>query len=219
MALNLPPGSTLGPKKRAPLNIPAPPPFGSVPRTAPPPAPPPALALNTATPSEPKSATPPTPNRIEAVQKLYHSLSQAAIELNSASDSLAAPIRVYEGALKKLNLGLSAWVHLSEGGREEWWWDRSVGYTKMKDGWAIALRTREGDHRDSENDSEEIWPFSDAPRWMRIEAVNKLPDLLQALLNQAHETTKKIKARIAQANEIAEAISMVSDEISMLEER
>src|ERR1035438_9181198 len=140
MALHLPPGSTQGLKKRIPLSPPTAQSVESVPRTAPPPG----LVLNAAPPSEPIATKQPTPNRTETVQKLYQSLSQAATELNNASDNLAAPVRVYEGALKKLNLGLSAWVDLAKGSREEWWWDRSVGYTKVKDGWAIALRAREG---------------------------------------------------------------------------
>jgi hypothetical protein len=216
MALFMPANSPKGLQKRSPLSPPVVP--GALKRAAEraalspkmtPSAPPPDLV----------SAEQPTQARTETVQKLYQSLSHAATDLNAASDELAKPIRVYEGALKKLNLGLSAWVDISSGDQDALWWDRSVGYTKFKDGWAIALRTRKGDYRYPEGDSEELWPFIDAPRWMRIEAVNKLPDLLEALLKQAEETTKKIKAKIAQASEIAEAISKVAEDISVLEER
>ena len=141
------------------------------------------------------------------MERIYQTLANAAAELNAASDELAKPIRAYESALKALNLGVSAWVELTSGTHGGYWWDRGVGYTKFKDGWGIALRTREGsDNASPEEDSEEIWRFTEAPRWMRIEAVCKLPDLLKALLKQAEETTKKIKAKIAQANEIAGAI-------------
>ena len=66
----------------------------------------------------------------------------------------------------------------------------------------------------ADDDSEELWPFSEAPRWMRIEGVGKLPDLLEALLKQAGDTTKKIRAKIEQANELAEAISNVADDMA-----
>ena len=172
-------------------------------------------------PAPPETATkqPPQARSVETVQRLYKDLSRAAVDLNVASDQLAKPIQAYEASLKKLNLGVSAWVDLSAGHQDEYWWDRSVGYTKFKDGWAIALRTREGDYRDPEGSSEELWRFSDAPRWMRIEAVNKLPDLLAALLKQAEETTRKVKAKIAQASEMAEALGKVADDIAALEER
>jgi hypothetical protein len=148
----------------------------------------------------------------ERVQSTYKQLSQAATELNAVSDELGKPIQVCESALKRLNLGLPAWVELSGADAGGQWWDRSVGYTRVKDRWAIALRTRQGTHGYDEGESEELWAFNDAPRWMRIEAVAKLPDLLDALLKQAEDTTQKIRKKIAQAQELAEAIGKVADE-------
>jgi hypothetical protein len=117
-----------------------------------------------------------------------------------------------DSALRRLNLGVPAWVDLSSGGEGVYWWDRGVGYTKLKDRWGIALRTREGNDAAPEDDSEELWPFSEAPRWMRIEAVGKLPDLLDALLKQTEDTTKKLNNKIAQACELADAIGRVTEE-------
>jgi uncharacterized phage infection (PIP) family protein YhgE len=154
----------------------------------------------------------------ERVQATYKQLSHAAVDLNSASDQLAKPIKVWEEALKKLNLGVPAWVETSTGGEEPYWWDRGVGYTRLKDAWGIALRTRSGDIR-SDEDNAELWPFNDAPRWLRIEGIGKLPDLLAALLKQTEDTTKKLKAKVAQANELADAITAVADELAALERK
>ena len=44
-----------------------------------------------------------------SLQKLAH----AAIGLNSASDELGKAIAIVDAALKKLNLGISAWATLS----------------------------------------------------------------------------------------------------------
>jgi hypothetical protein len=140
----------------------------------------------------------------ERVQNSYKQLSLAAADLNTASDELGTAISVWDAALKKLNLGVSAWAELSSGGDEPYWWDRSVGYTKLKDRWGIALRTREG--VDPVDAKVETWPFNEAPRWMRIEGVGKLPDLLEALLKQAEDTTKKIKGKIAETYDLAKAI-------------
>jgi hypothetical protein len=156
---------------------------------------------------------------MEKIGTKYKQLSHAAIDLNTASDELGKPIQIWEAALKKLNLGVSAWVEISHGRHEEIWWDRGVGYTKLRDRWRIALRERDGNSYAPQEDSEEVWVFNDAPRWMRIEAVGKLPDLLDALLKRAEETTKTIRAKIEQANELAKAISRVADEIAALEEK
>jgi hypothetical protein len=145
---------------------------------------------------------------VERVQNSYKQLCLAAADLNIATDELGKAISVWDAALKKLNLGISAWVDLSSGGDGCHWWDRCIGYTKLNDRWGIALREREGVDPAPENDKVETWPFNEAPRWMRIEGVGKLPDLLDELLNQAKDTTKTIKGRVTQATELAKAIEL-----------
>jgi hypothetical protein len=54
---------------------------------------------------------------------------------------------------------------------------------------------------------------------MRIEAVAKLPDLLDALLKQAEDTTQKITKKIAQANELVDAISKVADDFTIADQK
>ncbi len=165
------------------------------------------------------AAAEPTPraHAVEKIRTTYKRLSDAAVDLNAASDELAKPIQIWESALKKLNLGVPAWFEISSGGDEGDWWNRSVGYTKLKDRWGIALRTREGCSFHPEGGvEEELWAFNEAPRWMRIESVGKLPELLDALLKQAEETTQKIRAKTGQANELADAISRVADDQAAL---
>jgi hypothetical protein len=153
----------------------------------------------------------------QRVQHVFKQLSEVATDLNRASDELSKPIGVCEVSLKKLNLGVPAWVTTSKGTDERGeWWDRGIGYTRLKGLWSISLRTRLGDQVTTE---EEVWAFNEAPRWLRIEAVAKLPELLDALLRQAQETTTKIRARIAQTNELAEAIRSAAEDIPALERK
>jgi hypothetical protein len=168
-----------------------------------------------------KLAVPVTPevSSAEQVQSTFKRLSHAASDLNAASDELNKPIQAYEAALKKLGLGIPAWVELSGADSGGQWWERSVGYTRLKDRWGIALRTRQGIHSREDNDEEELWPFNDAPRWMRIEAVAKLADLLEALLKQAEDTTQKIRKKLALANELADAIGKVPDDSTSVERK
>lgn len=197
--------------KRTPLH----PPGLAFPKIAQPPEP------GLVPPPEPVSTrkAPPSSESAETIQKKYRQLSQAAIELNTASDQLAKPIQAWEAGLGRLNLGVPAWVDICSGNGDEFWWDRSVGYTKLKDRWGIALRTRSGDHLEPLENSEEVWAFNDAPRWMRIEGVSKLPDLLDALLRQAEDTIRKLKAKLVQASDLADAISKVADEMAPLTEQ
>ncbi len=168
-------------------------------------------------------ATKPAPLQIpltEKIQTTFKQLSHAAVDLNTASDELSKPIYVCEAALKKLNLGIPAWAELSGHDSGGYWWDRGVGYTQLKDRWGIALRTREGNaNADPANDKEELWAFNDAPRWMRLEAVAKLPELLEALLKQAEDTTQKIRKKLSQANELVDAISKVAADSTTPEQK
>ncbi len=146
----------------------------------------------------------------QKVKTSYQQLSLAATNLNTATDELGKAISVWDAALQKLNLGISAWVELSGGDsipNGSTWWTREIGYGKVESKWGIALRTRQGRYDDPDCDDEEMWPFNQAPRWMRIEAIPKLPDLLEALLKQTESTTKKIIDKTTQAYELAAAMS------------
>ncbi len=156
----------------------------------------------------------------ERVQASYKQLSLTAATLNSASDDLGAAMSVLDAALKKLNLGISAWVAVSGNSDEDGsWWSREIGYTRIGDKWGIALKTASGDYNWPDRDSVEKWLFDDAPRWMRIEAVGKIPDLLEALIRQAEDTTKKIKHKTADVLELAAAMSKVLEEAQPAERK
>jgi len=151
---------------------------------------------------------------VDRVRTSYKQLAIAARTLNSASDELSVATSVLDAALERLYLGISAWVQISGGDDEDssYWWGRDIGYTRIKDAWRIALRTRSGYVDQPDEDSEEQWPFAEAPRWMRIEAVAKFPELLDALLKQTQDTTTKLKKRAEQTIELAVAMSEALDE-------
>lgn len=159
----------------------------------------------------PAKQTPQVPPA-EKVEVLYRQLSKAAASLNAASDELGKAIGVLEAALARLNLGVSAWVRLSGGENNSYWWSRDVGYAKVGQKWGIALRKREGDYQYPDQDSEETWLFNDGPRWMRAGASAKIPDLLEALLEETDSTTKKIKDRSALVYELVAAMSKAVSE-------
>jgi hypothetical protein len=147
----------------------------------------------------------------EQAQVYYKQLTQAATSINQASDELGDAISILDAALKNLNLGVPAWVQLSgsqhQGGS---YWSRDIGYTKIGSKWGIALRTASG-HDAFDDENEETWLFNEAPRWLRIEAVGMIPNLLEALVKRTAETTEKIKKKTAQALELAAAIEAVKE--------
>jgi|ERR1700722_1036637 len=147
----------------------------------------------------------------ERVQNAFASLLLAAHELNSESNELGKSIADLDASLQKLNLGVSAWVPFMETADEDGWYcHREIGYAKTGTTWGISLREVEGDVERPDQETVESWLFDNSPRWMRIESIGKIPDLLEKLIKQAEETTKKMKAKNAQAKELATAIKTVA---------
>ena len=52
----------------------------------------------------------------------------------------------------------------------------------------------------------EEWLFNDAPRALRIEAVEKLPDLFDNLIKEADVAIRKVKAQTLSARQLAAAL-------------
>lgn len=153
------------------------------------------MSLNTANPS------------VMRVENSFKQLAAAAQALNHASDDLGKVIRHLDGALKKLALGITAWVQVSGTSDDTQYWASELGYIKMDGKWCIALREVSGYLQDNTDDSEETWAFSDAPRALRAQAVDKIPDLLEKMLQMTESATKDMNAKTDQAAEITFLVS------------
>jgi len=146
----------------------------------------------------------------------FKELSTASTELNSAADELSQTIASLEKLLKNLNLRVSAWTSVykwdntDEGGAD--YKARDLGYAHVDGKWCIAIRKSWGNYN-HDDFNEETWQFADAPRWMCVDAVSKLPDLMQALIKRTVETTGNIKTKTAEAQEIVVATASAAAEI------
>lgn len=159
---------------------------------------------------KPKVSQVPPSERIASSFKELKSLSP---DLHSAARELSKTISNLSESLEPLDLGVSAWATIASGEDDDngYYWTRSVGYTKLRHRWGIGLKQASGSHNDGEH-SEEVWAFSEAPHWMVIESIAKLPDLFDALIERVKDTTKKLRARAEQANELVAALKAITDE-------
>ena len=149
----------------------------------------------------------------ERVQSSFTQLSRAANNLNKVSGELGQAIYTIDSLLQRLNLGVPTWVKIHGGEDQQTgmdYWSRDVGYAKVGNKWGIALRTIEGNHNFPDDERCEEWLFGDAPRSMRVEGVEKIPELLEALIKNTEQTTEKIKGKIDHAKQLAVAIAQVS---------
>ena len=162
----------------------------------------------------PRLSGPPThPEQIEElrgrVSAAFEKLATFAPELNAVSDELAKPIHAINETLKTLNLGVAAWVKFDEQYCEgEVLWVHSIGYAKVAGRWGIAIRY-EGTDSEGEPERHE-WPFGDAPRSLRLKALDQLPALLDELANTASQTAATLKNKIAMTEQVATTISQLA---------
>lgn len=148
---------------------------------------------------------------IERVTNSIKQLSSAAQDLNTVSAEMGKAITAIDTVLQSLNIGVSTWARISGGSDEDGlsYWHRDLGYAKVANKWGISLRDVSGDVRDQDENCD-IWLFNDAPRWLRIEGVAKVPDLIDALIKNTLETTEKIKTKTSEVNELATAIAQAA---------
>ena len=144
----------------------------------------------------------------QRISSSYKQLTQAATELNAVSDELGKFVTALDSALRRLNLGIATWLRLES--REDGsgnYTKRDLGYAKIGSKWGIALRTMSGNHNDVEDSNVEECLFNDAPRALRIESVEKLPDLFESLVKEADAATKQIRTKTHHAQVLASALT------------
>jgi hypothetical protein len=145
----------------------------------------------------------------------YKQLVTSAQALNAKSDELTKVVGVLDAALKRLNLGITAWERIqgSDNDGSGDYWSEDVGYAKVDSHWGIALRERSGNHSDPEDRESEQWLFNDAPRPLRISAIDALPALIDKLVKNADKTTRKIEEKLPEVRALATALTDAAAEV------
>lgn len=149
----------------------------------------------------------------EQVSSLYRQLVTSAAGLNVATDEYSQAVAPLDSAIRGLKVGIECWVpvrNYSDDNGEET--THELGFAKIGGDWGIALRiVTVNERHDFYN--EDRWAFNDAPRMHRIEAIDKLPALLERLIKKAESATKKFKETTVRAREVAAALERVRAEI------
>ena len=153
--------------------------------------------------------------RATRVQESYRQLSVAATTLNTASDALSKSISDLDAVLRKLGLGVSAWIPFREERPVDTTLARyetdEIGYAKSGGKWCLSIRTglRSG-QIGLGDDVFEQWPFNEAPRALRVRAVTKIPDLLDQLNKDAIAAAKNIADKAAEVDQLTVAMVAIA---------
>ena len=145
---------------------------------------------------------------VKRVTKLLPSLAATAANLNNASTLLIEAIERLDGALQRLNLGVTAWVKVHDHfvPDNSISWSEELGYTRIGRKWGLVLRKTREDHFLDGFEVLNEWPFNEAPRDLRIEAIGKIPRLLKELDRVAQMVAEDISESIDATGPIVTAI-------------
>jgi|ERR1051326_868427 hypothetical protein len=147
------------------------------------------------------------------VQRTFRQLCEVAATLNTASDNLGSSITSLDSALRKLKLGIESWLtfrtfHADPSGSPP---HDDIGFAKIGGKWGLALRSVDGSEDPSEPPDIELWPFNDAPRMLRIRAIDRIPDLLEQLLADAKDAVEKINRQAQAVDVLTTAIKKATE--------
>jgi hypothetical protein len=149
---------------------------------------------------------------LQRVQSSYQRLTSVASNLNAVSDELGRAISALDESLKKLNLGITCW-HKFNGYEHESgsFWSKYIGYSKVGNKWGIALSKTSG-HNDAppEHITDEEWLFNDAPRELRLEAVEHIPAMIETLIKAGEEAVERVRVKTSEAQQLAEVLASAS---------
>jgi hypothetical protein len=155
-------------------------------------------------------------------------LSSLSQHLNSATDELNTALKDIETRLNKLSLGVEAWVtkkplreECHEGGTNvhgeptRGRTTTELGYTRLSDGWALGVRnvwygqlleqTGTGEWEWSDTGEQSVYdakPLLRATRSLRAAAVDRIPDLIDAL----YEAGTKMADAVEKVRKISDSL-------------
>ncbi|WP_321476607.1 hypothetical protein [uncultured Paludibaculum sp.] len=153
--------------------------------------------------------------KIERIQNAVRQLPAASAHLNTATDQLGRSVGQIDTVLKKFSLGVPTWVSFNtDNSLTSDFYSEQIGYAKIGGKWGIAIRIVSGNYQDPDGESVEQWLFNDAPRLLRVHAVDTIPELLEDLLKKSEEMTRKITEKADEVDAFAAAIDSVIEPVS-----
>jgi|SRR5208282_3761749 len=108
-------------------------------------------------------------------------------------DGTLTVIKRYNGGINGLNLGVELLLPYDQ-------MKIAVGYGKFQGKWGIIVR------RDDAMIGTEIWHLTEAPRNLRLHAINRIEPLLAEMASSTKRLNDRIREGVSQLKDITEAI-------------
>jgi hypothetical protein len=133
--------------------------------------------------------------------------------LNSLTDQLTEQVAQVESVVNVLNLGLrvSIIVHSYSGDDEPWLSsDLRLSYDKNDGKWGFEIEEYDEDHNTDRRHNYKSWKFKDAPRALRLEVVQRIPDLIKEMVKESEVAAKQVTEKLGDAKSIASSLQKLA---------
>jgi hypothetical protein len=144
------------------------------------------------------------------LQTSFQNLADAATTLNKESDKFSGAISTLDEALNRLSPGVSTWVLVSRWAEEEEPWssnEERLGFAKTNNRWGLSLSRVAVDLNSRQEETKDVWLFNDAPRNLRLHAIDHIPDLVAALALEAKRVALEVTAGAEIAMEMLQSVN------------
>ena len=109
--------------------------------------------------------------------------------------------------LKRLNLGVSAWLKIKDERDEDGNWNtEELGYTKVGNRWCVALRVSSGTLGRTRVIQMSIYGLSQTRLAFRMRAVSHICDLIDCLRTEADKMIEQLEPRVQDLTQITDAL-------------
>ena len=151
-------------------------------------------------------------NNVSALLKQLTTVSQ---NLNEASNQLSEQIKSIEAALAAQKLGVRAWVELRRTPQREQADDGrtyeitrvdSLGYDKHHGKWGLLVSSWIEEFADPDDEGD-VCLLRDAPRELRMAAVDALPKLILRIGDEASTLAKEVARKAGKAKTLAAVLN------------
>lgn len=145
---------------------------------------------------------------VSRVRSSFRQLSSRATDLNTLSDRVGKVVARFDAEFSKLNIGIPAWVRFQEWSSDDGlrFTFEEVGYAKIGNKWGLSIRTVSGHEAADDYSEYQEWLFNDAPRLLRLKAIDKIPDLFETLVVEVDKATKAVDKKLIQLQDLATAL-------------
>lgn len=130
-----------------------------------------------------------------SIEDTISRLVESSKDINSASDELSKSFKSIQDLIAKLNIGIKCEIQVYTKNNPQLV-DYAFGYARIEEKWLLYVKQ-----------DDKVWSVDKAPRYLRIKAVDAIPQFLDALIDATEAVTKRTYEASLRANEMIKAIS------------